>query len=75
MPIFPYECRNCGLREERLVPRFDTPVTCSRCGSADMTKLPARPGAVGSRTPCSGAHACPAAGSGHCCSGHCGCHE
>lgn len=73
MPIFQYECPECGHIEEQLVPRFDSPVRCPACGSDRPVKRPSRI-AVAAAKPCKGADSCPAAGSHQCCGG-CHCHE
>lgn len=46
MPIFEYECKECGSSFELLVLGASAP-TCAKCGSAQLAKLisaPAPPG-------------------------------
>lgn len=40
MKIYDYLCRACQHREERYVHTPDERVTCSRCGSEHITRLP-----------------------------------
>ena len=37
MPIYGYDCKNCGHEFETLVRTSDTPA-CPACGSVDLTK-------------------------------------
>ena len=73
MPIYEYECRNCGSHFEKLVPRAGTPIVCEACGSGKVVKqfsvfsavAPAAPGCA-HRDECAHSH--------HCChDGNCGC--
>ena len=72
MPIFNYKCKACGIECELLVPRFDSEAECTKCGSADLEKLPSRFAAVLNKGPrsCANRDACPSA---HKCGGSCGC--
>ncbi len=74
MPIFRYQCEACGQEMELLVARFDSEVSCPKCGSAQLKKLPGVFAAVTKTGPasCAARHDCPSAG-GHQCGGGC-CH-
>jgi putative FmdB family regulatory protein len=39
MPIYEFECEECGGRFEELVASGATPVHCERCGSARARRL------------------------------------
>jgi putative FmdB family regulatory protein len=39
MPIFEYECRECGAKFERIVGHSAADVTCKQCASADVYQL------------------------------------
>ncbi len=39
MPIFEYQCRECGAKFERIVGSSATSVTCRQCGSANVHQL------------------------------------
>lgn len=39
MPIYEFECEECGARFEELVAADATAVACQRCGSARTRKL------------------------------------
>jgi putative FmdB family regulatory protein len=39
MPIFEYECRECGAKFERILGHFAADVTCKQCASADVYQL------------------------------------
>ena len=39
MPIYEFECEECGVRFEELVAAADTPVACPACGSARTRRL------------------------------------
>ncbi len=43
MPLFRYECKDCG-NEFRVLQQQgdDTPVTCPKCQSTDLQRLPSR---------------------------------
>ena len=38
MPIFEYECGDCGRQFEKIVYRTSSAVTCDSCGSARVEK-------------------------------------
>lgn len=46
MPLFEYECRDCGRAFEAFVTAARQPA-CPGCGSASLAKLLSRPGMVG----------------------------
>jgi putative FmdB family regulatory protein len=70
MPIFRYRCKNCNAEFELLLPRYDAPAECPKCGSTDIDRLPSKIGAIASGNSCAMKSSCPAAG-GHCCHGNC----
>ncbi|MGH9468864.1 MAG: FmdB family zinc ribbon protein [Terriglobia bacterium] len=39
MPIFEYECRDCGARFERIVASHEDEVTCKSCASRRVEQL------------------------------------
>jgi putative FmdB family regulatory protein len=39
MPLYEYECKNCGHEFEKLVRAGDPAPTCTDCGSSDLAKL------------------------------------
>lgn len=39
MPLFEYECANCGIRFEQLVFNNDSKIICRDCGSSKVTRL------------------------------------
>ena len=39
MPIFEYECRECGAKFERIVGPSAAKVACKQCASADVHQL------------------------------------
>ena len=39
MPIFEYQCRECGSKFERIVTNGSTQVTCKNCSSRKVDKL------------------------------------
>ena len=39
MPVFEYECRKCKNRFERLIFDRKAEVTCSKCGSTELSQL------------------------------------
>lgn len=39
MPIFEYQCRDCGRKFEELVSSADEPIACPSCHSANTLKL------------------------------------
>ncbi|MBD3404119.1 zinc ribbon domain-containing protein [candidate division GN15 bacterium] len=39
MPIFEYQCEDCGYKFERLVPRADSTAACPSCQSERTKKL------------------------------------
>jgi len=43
MPIYDYECANCGLIFEVIAGRGEDPPTCPGCGSCESKKLIAAP--------------------------------
>jgi putative FmdB family regulatory protein len=38
MPIFEYICKDCGVAFEKIVPRYDSAVDCTRCNSPNVEK-------------------------------------
>ena len=38
MPIYEYDCENCGHRFEKLLKRTDEPVACPKCGADRVAK-------------------------------------
>ncbi len=66
MPIYEYNCQNCGEDFECLVFRTDEPVTCPTCGKGEPTKKMSSFGfSVGSKNGSSS----PSSGSGSGCAG------
>ncbi|HVL33942.1 MAG TPA: FmdB family zinc ribbon protein [Actinomycetota bacterium] len=61
MPLFDFECTECGARAERLVSAGSDAVDCERCGARAKRLLPVIAG-LGGRTadpaPTCGAGAC-----------------
>lgn len=39
MPIFEYKCKECGLEFELLVSGHDKYISCSKCGSDNLSKM------------------------------------
>jgi len=39
MPIYEYECSECGNRFERFVRSSEEEITCEECGSTQLEKL------------------------------------
>ena len=39
MPIFEYQCAECGAKFEELVPNSETKVACPKCKSSETKKL------------------------------------
>lgn len=39
MPIFEYQCRDCGARFEKIVATASTTATCNACESGNVEKL------------------------------------
>ena len=39
MPIFEYQCRECGAKFERIVGSSAADVTCKQCASANVDQL------------------------------------
>jgi len=39
VPMYEYECRECGSRFEKLVFRQGEKVACLQCGSSDLNQL------------------------------------
>ncbi len=70
MPIYEYACRQCGSEFEKLV-QSQAAVACPACQSPRVTR---RISLVGVRTSAADASGAPAAPSGGCCGGGCGCH-
>lgn len=71
MPIFKMKCRRCGEIFEALFKTAASTVVCSKCGSADLEKLPSEIAVINKNNSCHNAPVCP---SGGCCGGHCGGH-
>ncbi len=57
MPIYEYECEDCGTRFDKLVRGFSAPaeVTCPECGSAEVRKAFSTFASLGSRSSTSAA--------------------
>lgn len=73
MPIFRYLCRACQAEFELLLPRYDAPAECPKCGSADLEKALNKVAAISkTSSSCAMQAGCPAAASCGC-SGGCGC--
>lgn len=72
MPIYEYQCRDCGSGFERLVRRFDEAVACPSCSSGTVEKQLSVFAVASSEkaTAFSGAGACGIGGG--CASGPCG---
>jgi putative FmdB family regulatory protein len=71
MPLFEYDCRDCGKPFEAFV-TAERPASCPACEGTNLTKLLSRPGMVGTASmPSGGACAAPAAPT--CGGGRCGC--
>ena len=70
MPIFEYECRDCGAKFEKFVPSHEEHVTCKECSGVRVAQLPsafAVSGATrGSLSPEPGPCACGAPRRGMC---------
>ena len=73
MPLFRYICNRCKNDFEVLQTRFDEPVRCPKCGSADNSRQLNRIGGIRSAGPagCAARHECPSAGGHECCGGCC----
>jgi putative FmdB family regulatory protein len=39
MPIFEYQCGDCGTKFEKIVASSSSPVTCKKCESKKVTQL------------------------------------
>jgi putative FmdB family regulatory protein len=39
MPIYEYECNECGNRFERFVRSTDDEIACEKCGSTELQRL------------------------------------
>ena len=73
MPIFRYKCQECNAEFELLLPRFDSPAECPKCGSAQLEKALNRVGVISSAPSgggCAMRNECPSGGC--CCAGSCG---
>ena len=46
MPIFRYKCQECNAEFELLLPRFESPAECPKCGSAQLEKALNRVGVI-----------------------------
>lgn len=48
MPLYEYDCMDCGLRSETLrsMSKRDDPFTCPACGSKDTTKAVSTPNVI-----------------------------
>lgn len=70
MPLFEYECRECGRQFEAFVTADRTPA-CPACQGAELRKLLSSPGMVGAggRAETEAIPACRAQG-GHCACSH-----
>lgn len=53
MPLYEYQCRNCGHKFEELVGSGEKPVPCPHCKSADTQKLISLISAKGIASGCS----------------------
>jgi putative FmdB family regulatory protein len=38
MPLFEYQCQDCGKEFEKIVPRHDSPAECPKCASGRVEK-------------------------------------
>jgi putative FmdB family regulatory protein len=38
MPLFEYQCQDCGKEFEKIVPRHDSPAECPKCASVRVEK-------------------------------------
>jgi putative FmdB family regulatory protein len=38
MPLFEYQCEDCGKEFEKIVPRHDSPAECPKCSSIRVEK-------------------------------------
>ena len=69
MPLFDYQCEDCGKTVELLMSTNADQPTCSACGSANMKKLLSAPsamsGAVKTNLPGPGDTACCGSSPGH----------
>ena len=72
MPIFRYRCKNCNAEFELLLPRYDAPAECPKCGSADLEKALNKVAAISKSSGCAMQNSCPAASSSCGCGGCCG---
>jgi putative FmdB family regulatory protein len=78
MPIYEYNCKECGKDSEILV-RGDTTINCRNCGSEKIERklstfsfssLPAGGTQPSCASACGGGYEGGACGSGGCCGGH-----
>lgn len=75
MPIFEYQCKNCGAVNEFIVFDKNEPLECKKCRSTDLVKLMSAHNTVGSSAPlpdsgggcCGSPNSCGSPGS--CCGG------
>jgi putative FmdB family regulatory protein len=80
LPIYEYACRSCDHRFEELVKVNGSPVAvdCPECGSSETARLMSafavRSSNGTDRALAAAMSSAPAAGSGGCCGGACGCH-
>lgn len=73
MPIFRYQCQECNSEFELLLPRYDSPAECPKCGSVKLEKALNRVGVISSApagASCAMRNECPSGGC--CCPGSCG---
>jgi len=67
MPLYEYRCPECGVKFEKIVASYSTPVPpCPACGGAKADKLMSVPGGVGVSSGSTAGASCPSAASGAC---------
>jgi putative FmdB family regulatory protein len=71
MPLFEYECRDCGKPFEAFVTASRTPA-CPACQGTNLAKLLSSPGMVGVASP-SRSEGCAMPAAPMCGGGRCGC--
>ncbi|MBR7156345.1 MAG: zinc ribbon domain-containing protein [Lentisphaeria bacterium] len=72
MPIFRYRCKECDAEFELLLPRYDAPAECPKCGSAELEKALNKVAAISKTNNCAMQSSCPAASAACGCGGCCG---
>jgi putative FmdB family regulatory protein len=74
MPIYEYQCDDCGERYERIVMSQRQAITCPKCASARNTVQLSVFAAPGNGSKSSGGTSPEPLTGGSCCGGGCGCH-